>query len=131
MCLIVRETNGEGDLPYFIQTVVGNGDNKNLNVDVPGLSASVGVPVSLARSNGDLYFVSPSKHVVLKAQFNPSDGSFDNVVVFVGTGLSYPSGVSLIEDSNGDATALLIADTDNNRIRKVDMTSTPVTITRA
>ena len=109
-----------------------------------GLLASIGVPLSLARNkNGDLYFASPNYHVILKAQIHPSDGSFGQVVNVAGTvsngvdipalssALNYPSGVSLIEDSNGDATALLLADTENNRIRKVDMTSTPVTITRA
>ncbi len=77
------------------------------------------------------------KHVVLKFTFNKEEGTWSNVTIIAGTGskgtgaegvlgtesaLDTPCDLSLIEDgSTGEATAILIADTNNNRIRKLDM----------
>ncbi len=78
----------------------------------------------------------------LKAEFNKIDGTWSNVTIIAGTGsqgkgadnvlatesaLDSPHSISLIEDSSGELIAMLITDTTNNRIRKLDMVTRIVT----
>ncbi len=123
---------------YLLKRVVGNGDTTSkLKVNVPALEASVDrFPYGLVQSKkGDLYFCSALLHVVLKVEFNKPNGP-SNVVVLAGTGspgrgdenkkgtksaLDYPVSISLIEDSRGEVTAIIIVDSGNHRIRQLDM----------
>ncbi len=80
-----------------IKPIVGNG-NKALNVNVPALEASFDRAFGIAQSsNGDIYFAAPA------------------------SALNFPVSVTLIEDSNGKVTTMLITDATNYRIREVDM----------
>ncbi len=119
----------------MIKPIVGNG-NKALNVNVPALEASFDRAFGIAQSsNGDIYFAAPDPNVVLKVEFNKLEGT-SRVTIVAGTGtagkggedilatasaLNFPVSVTLIEDSNGKVTTMLIAEASNYRIRKVDM----------
>ncbi len=132
----VQATTSSGDDTYYIRTLVGNGENA-LKVNVPALEASIGVTRSIVQSkSGDLYIASSTKHVVLKVEFDEEKGT-SNVMIVAGTGtlgkgndnvlgtdsaLSAPMGLSLIEDDvTGEVNAILITDSDNYRVRKLDM----------
>ncbi len=80
--------------------------------------------------------------VVLKFTFNKPEGTWSNVEVIAGTGsqgkgdddiagtqsaLKNPCDLSLIENANGDVTAILIAEQGNHRIRKLDMSTGKIT----
>ncbi len=112
-------------------------------MNVPALEATFGFVDCMAQGkNGDLYVVPNINHVVLKLEFNSTEGTWSNVEVIAGTGssgkgaddilgtdssLSYPTGLALIENLNGNVTAILIADMNNNRIRKLDMSTRVIT----
>ncbi len=131
----VQTANGEG---YLIKRIVGGPTGGNLVVNVPALEASIGQPRGIAQSqNGDVYIAS-SMHVVIKVELNELVQLESRVTVIVGTGkqdkgaddvlgtdctLNSPGGISLIEDANGEVTAVLIADTNNHRIRQWDRKS--------
>ncbi len=139
-CLIVcwcTSVYCANDTIYTLRTIVGNGNTEGLKVNVPALEASFGDPYSIVQSkNGDLYFAPRNKHAVLKVEFNELTGT-SNVIIVAGTGspgtgtddipgteckLNNPYAVSLIEDrESGRVNALLIADSNNHRIRKLDM----------
>ena len=96
----------------------------------------IGSPKILAQSkNGDVYFVSNKDHSVLKVQFGPSS-EISNVTRIAGTGypgkgaddmmatesdLQYPYSVTLIENDQDELTHIIITDTRNHRVRKMDM----------
>ncbi len=139
----VQSTGGDGDKPYFISKIAGNGAG-NLKVNVPALEATFGIIYGVVQSkNGDLYAVAYTNQVVLKLEFNKQEGTWTNVEVIAGTGssgkgaddivgaesaLRFPTGLSLIEDdSTGEVTAILIADSGNHRIRKLDMSTRIIT----
>ncbi len=138
----VQSTGGDDDQPYFISTVAGNGTG-TLKVNVSAFDATFNSISGIAQSkNSDLYAVAFYNFVVLKFTFNKSEGTWPNVEVIAGTGspgrgandvlgtqsaLNNPSGLSLIENANGAVTAILIADMNNNRIRKLDMATRIIT----
>ncbi len=135
----VQATTPSGDDDddiYYIRTLVGNGVDA-LTVNVPDLEASFTDPRGIVQSkSGDLYFSSSSKNVVLKVEFDTKDGT-SNVTIVAGTGstgkgaenilatesaLFGPSFLSLIEDEvTGDVKAIIICDSNNQRIRQLDM----------
>lgn len=122
---------------YYIRQFVGSGGSATeLKLDVPALEAQIGAPSGIVQSsNGDLYFASRLTHSVLKVAFNKVDGT-SVVTRIAGTGsmgkgdddvpatesaLNSPYAVAVVEDANGEVTAVLIADTYNDRIRKLDV----------
>ncbi len=141
MCLSVRATGGNKDLTYTIKTVVGKGTSW-LEVGVPALDASIADPHWVVQSkNGDLYIASKKVHAILKVEFNKAGGT-SNVFVIAGTGspdkgaeniegtnsaLRSPYSVSLIEDDDGNVIAILIADSGNHRVRRLDMGTNIIT----
>ncbi len=114
---------------------------------MPALEATFGAIYGIAQSkNGDLFATDNKNHVVLKFEFNKEEGAWSNVTVIAGTGkegicadgvlgpqsaLSYPMGISLIENnSNGDddsVTAILIANPGYDRVRQLDMSTQNIT----
>ncbi len=140
----VQSTNGGGDddETYYITKISGNG-SPNLKVNVPALEATFGIIYGLVQSkNGDLYAVAYTNQVVLKLEFNKQEGTWSNVEVIAGTGtegtgaddvlgtesaLRFPTELSRIENANGEVTAVLIADYNNHRIRKLDMSTRKIT----
>ncbi len=112
---------------------------------MPALEGTFDAISGIAQSkNGDLYVVANMNHVLLKLSgFNKAEGTWSNVTIIAGTGsqgkgdddivgtqsaLSYPIGLSLIDDdSTGEVTALLIADRGNHRIRQLDMSTQIIT----
>ncbi len=133
-CSSVHANSSDGS--YSIKIIAGKGD-KTLQVNVPALEASIGsVPSIVQSKKGDLYVSSGTFHVILKLEFNKLEGTWSNVEVIAGTGeqgkgaddvlgtesaLNHPIGLSLIENSSGDVTAIVFADEGNHRIRKLDM----------
>ncbi len=124
---------------FWIRKIVGNGVTNKLKVNVPAREASIGLlPYGIVQSkNGDLYFCAAFLHTVLKVEFNKLAGT-SNVTVVAGTGsgakgdenklatesaLNSPSSVWLFEDQDGKVTSMLIVDSGNHRIRKLDMTT--------
>ena len=109
-----------------------------MKLDVSALKAGIGAPSGIVQSsNGDLYFASRLSHSVLKVAFNKVDGT-SVVTRIAGTGsmgkgdddvpatesaLNSPYAVAVVEDVNGVVTAVLIADTNNDRIRKLDVSN--------
>ncbi len=142
ICASSVQSAGGDDKPYFISKIAGTG-NGNLKVNVPALEATFGIIYGLVQSkNGDLYVVANVKHVVLKFEFDKAEGTWSNVAIIAGTGstgkgcddvlgtesaLNYPMGLSLIENANGDVSAVLIADRINHRIRQLDMSTRIIT----
>jgi len=106
---------------YTMQTVAGGG----LPVNIPGASASLGTVNGVAvDTSGNVFIVAGSYHVVLRV-----DAATGIVTLAAGNGipgyggdngpatsalLNYPRGVAV--DASGN---LYIADSNNNRIRKV------------
>ncbi len=136
------QSTGAG-VTYIMSKIAGNGAGF-LKVNVPALEAMFTDTTGLAQSkNGDLYTVDRLNHIVLKFEFNSTKGTWSNVTVMAGTrtagkgdddivgtqsALNNPRGLSLIEDSlTGAVTAILIADTNNDRIRKLDMSTRKIT----
>ncbi len=123
---------------YTIKAIVGNGNPSTLAVNKAALEASIGQPFGIAQSkNGDLFIALSSNHVVLKVEFNKNDGT-SLVKIIAGTGslgrggenmpatqsaLYRPIAITLIEDTNGEVTAMLIVEGSNHRVRKMDMAS--------
>ncbi len=104
---------------------------------MPALDAAFPDARGIVQSKkGDLYFVSYTKNVVLKAEFDREKGT-SKVTIVAGTGsqgkgadnilatesaLSGPIFLSLIEDDvTGDLKAIIISDSRNYRVRKLDM----------
>ncbi len=111
-------------------------------MNVPGLEAYVGIVTSVVQSKkGDLFVSSGSFGVILKVEFNKrtgaslvtlvagtgTDGKGGDDILATGSALKYPIGLSLVEDDDGEVTAIIFADSNNHRIRKVDMKSQKIT----
>lgn len=127
---------GDRDYAYSLQHILGIGATQGLRLYEPPLKMYIGSPKILAQSkNGDVYFVSNKDHSVLKIQFGPSS-EISNVTRIAGTGypgkgaddmmatesdLQYPYSVTLIENDQDELTHILITDTRNHRVRKMDM----------
>ncbi len=142
ICASTVQSTGGGDVTYFISTIAGTGDG-DLKVNVPALEATFGVIFGITQStNGDLYVTANVNHVVLKLEFDKQEGTWFNVTIIAGTGtegtgaddvlgtesaLKLPTGISLIENSNGEVTAVLINEYNNHRIRKLDMSTRKIT----
>ncbi len=143
-CICTSNVQSAGaDETYSVRVIAGKG-NGDLEVNVPALEATFYIISGITQStNGDLYATAKLKHVVLKFTFNKEEGTWSNVTIIAGTGskgtgaegilgtesaLDTPCGLSLIEDdSTGEVTTILIADTNNNRIRKLDMSTHIIT----
>ncbi len=113
-------------------------------MNVPALEASIGSPYCVVQSkNGDVYLSSHVHHVILKVEFDKTEGTWSTVTIIAGTGsagkgndgdlgtesaLSFPTGISLVESGkSGELTAILITDYNNHRIRKLDMKTQLIT----
>ncbi len=140
---MLYECPGSSKWTLHDKSVVGNGGN-GVKLNVPALEASIaGGPRGLVQSkNGDLYCSLFVQNLVLKAEFDSVTETWSNVTVIAGTNtqgkgddhipgvssaLNRPWGLSLIESSSGSLIALLIADSNNNRIRRLDMSTGIIT----
>ncbi len=139
---IVQSSTDE-DETYHISTVAGTGYGQ-LRVNVLALQATFGSITGFVQSkNGDLYAAVRGNHVLLKFEFDKAAGTWSNVEIIAGkeapgqgaenvlgtqSAISYPSGLSLIEDnSTGEVTAVLVVDSGNHRIRKLNMSTRMIT----
>jgi uncharacterized protein (TIGR03437 family) len=106
---------------YTIQTFAGGG----LPVGIPGISASLSLPAYVALdAAGNLFFTDPTENIVLRFDAktglltlvagNGTPGFSGDVGPATSAQLNFPRGVAV--DSAGN---VYIADTYNNRIRKV------------
>ena len=124
ICASSVQSTGGDDKPYYISKIAGKGTG-DLKVNVPALEATFDRIICMVQStNGDI-FASSLHHVVLKFEFDKEEGTWSNVTIIAGTGtsgkgddgvlgtesaLNNPMGLSLIENLNGDVTAILIGE---------------------
>lgn len=131
--LETRKLITNSSIPGIISTIAGTGSTGYDNYEGPATSADLHFPVGLAMdSNSDIYFADSLNNCIRKI-----DGTVGTITTVVGSGiqgssgdgglarkakLCHPWGVSIDHFGN-----IYIADTGNNRIRKISANTNIIT----